>query len=152
PEYFPLAVGDDDPGLWQIASDGVTFNNQVVTQPLTAVIDSGTSNIYIPPSQASALYATIPNSTPDPDGRHYLFPCSSTPTVGLSFSGSTTVFNIQASQFNLGEMEEGSDMCVGAVLSSGSEDGVALVGDAFMSSWYSIFDYGNMAVGFAQAV
>lgn len=62
------------------------------------------------------------------------------------------MFNIQPSQFNLGPIEQGSESCVGAIVSSGSEDSVALVGDAFMSSWYSIFDYGNMRVGFAQAV
>ncbi|KAG8894644.1 hypothetical protein FRC01_012849, partial [Tulasnella sp. 417] len=54
--------------------------------------------------------------------------------------------------FNVGQIEEGSDMCAGAVTSSGEEDGHALVGDAFMTTWYSIFDYGNMRIGFAQAV
>ncbi|KAG8911401.1 hypothetical protein FRC00_006568 [Tulasnella sp. 408] len=65
---------------------------------------------------------------------------------------SNTVFNIIPTQFVAGYLEEGSDQCAGAVVSSGQEDGVALVGDAFMSSWYTIFDYGNMRVGFAQAV
>lgn len=72
--------------------------------------------------------------------------------VGITFTGSTTVFNIQPSQFNLGPVAKGSETCAGAIVSSGSEDSVALVGDTFLSSWYSIFDYGNMRVGFAQAV
>ncbi|KAG8921052.1 Type I transmembrane sorting receptor [Tulasnella sp. 417] len=155
PEYFPLVPGNATQAVWDIISDGATYNNVLATQPMIAIIDSGTSNIYIPPSQAAALYANVPGAQLYTDGKHYIFPCASAATmgqIGFTFRGSSTVFNIQPSQFNLGPMEDGSDMCVGAILSSGSEDDVALVGDAFMSSWYSIFDYGNMRVGFAQAV
>ncbi|KAG8980266.1 hypothetical protein FRB90_007704, partial [Tulasnella sp. 427] len=55
PEYFPLVPGNASQSVWDIISDGFTVNNKVVTQRLVAIIDSGTSNIYLPPSQASAL-------------------------------------------------------------------------------------------------
>ncbi|KAG8973498.1 Type I transmembrane sorting receptor [Tulasnella sp. 425] len=155
PEYFPLVPGNASQSVWDIVNDGFTYNNAVVTQRLVAIIDSGTSLIYIPPSQAAALYSKIPGAQLHTDGTHYVFPCASASTmspVGIAFSGSTSVFNIQPSQFNLGPIAQGSESCAGAIVSSGSEDSVALVGDAFISSWYSIFDYGNMRVGFAQAV
>ncbi|KAG8958579.1 Type I transmembrane sorting receptor [Tulasnella sp. 425] len=162
PEYFPLVPGNASQSVWDIVvphlgmrSDGFTYNNAAVTQRLVAIIDSGTSNIYIPPSQAAALYSKIPGAQLHTDGTHYVFPCASASTmssVGIAFSGSTSVFNIQPSQFNLGPIAQGSESCAGAIASSGSEDSVALVGDTFISSWYSIFDYGNMRVGFAQAV
>ncbi|KAG8950409.1 hypothetical protein FRC00_007678 [Tulasnella sp. 408] len=157
PEYFPLyaGTGNATQAVWDIISDGVTYNNAVVTPPLIAIIDSGTSFIYLPPSRAAALYANIPGAQLYINNRFYVFPCASAATigqVGFTFRGSSNVFNIQPSQFNLGPVDTGSDMCAGAILSSGSEDDIALVGDAFMSSWYSIFDYGNMRVGFAQAV
>ncbi|KIO26673.1 hypothetical protein M407DRAFT_234691, partial [Tulasnella calospora MUT 4182] len=154
PEYFPLVPGNATQVVWDI-SDGLTYNNAVVTQRLVAIIDSGTSDIHIPPSQAAALYANIPGAQLYTDGKQYTFPCASAATIGqigFTFTGSSTVFNIQPSRFNLGPIEQGSDMCLGAIFSSGSEDNIAVVGDAFMSSWYSIFDYGNMRVGFAQAV
>ncbi|KAG8912670.1 Type I transmembrane sorting receptor [Tulasnella sp. 408] len=157
PEWFPLYAGNGTQAVWDIISDGATYNNAVVTQPLAAIIDSGTSAIYIPPSQAAALYANIPGAQLYTDSKHYVFPCSSVATigqVGFTFRGSSSVFNIQPSQFSLGPIETGSDSewCSGAIVSSGLEDSVATVGDAFMSSWYSIFDFGNMRVGFAQAV
>ncbi|KIO26674.1 hypothetical protein M407DRAFT_74234, partial [Tulasnella calospora MUT 4182] len=155
PEYFPLVPGNATQAVWDIVSDGLTYNNTVVTRRLAAIIDSGTANILIPPSQAAALYANIPGAQLYTDGKQYTFPCASAATIGqigFTFTGSSTVFNIQPSRFNLGAIEQGSDMCLGAIFSSGSEDNVAWVGDAFMSSWYSIFDYGNMRVGFAQAV
>ncbi|KAG9022673.1 Type I transmembrane sorting receptor [Tulasnella sp. UAMH 9824] len=146
PEYFPLVPGAV-PGfatqaLWDIISDGATYNNAVVTQPFTAIIDS-------------AFYANIPGAQLHSNNKYYVFPCTSAAKigqVGFRFRGSSSVFNIPPSRFILGRVEKGSDMCAGAILSSGSEDGIAYIGDAFMSSWYSIFDYGNMRVGFAQAV
>ncbi|KAG8959637.1 Type I transmembrane sorting receptor [Tulasnella sp. 425] len=155
PEYFPLVSGDASQSVWDIVSDGFTYNNAAVTQRLVAIIDSGTSNIYIPPSQAAALYSKIPGAQLHTDGTHYVFPCASASTmspVSIAFSGSTSMFNIQPSQFKLGPIAQGSESCAGAIASSGSEDSVALVGHTFISLWYSIFDYGNMRVGFAQAV
>ncbi|KIO31956.1 hypothetical protein M407DRAFT_18984 [Tulasnella calospora MUT 4182] len=135
-------------------SQGFTYNGKLVTQAMTATIDSGTSLIYLPPSQAAALYANVPGAQAAADGKHWTFPCvnaDSIGTIGIAFS-SATVFNINPTQFNAGTITQGSDQCAGAVVSSGKEDGIALVGDAFISTWYSIFDYGNMRVGFAQAV
>ncbi|KAG9024737.1 hypothetical protein FS837_005218 [Tulasnella sp. UAMH 9824] len=153
PEYFPLTPGNSSQKYWDIATQGFTYNNNLVTQPMTATIDSGTSRIYLPPSQAAALYANIPGAQAAADGTHFTFPCAnagSIGAIGMAFS-SKTVFNINPNQFVV-VFDEASDLCAGAVLSSGNEDGTALVGDAFMSSYYSIFDYGNMRIGFAQAV
>ncbi|KAG8946601.1 Type I transmembrane sorting receptor [Tulasnella sp. 408] len=154
PEYFPLTPGNSSQKYWDIATQGFTYNGNLVTGAMTATIDSGTSLIYLPPSQAAALYANVPGVQAHEDGKHWVFPCAnagSIGTFGMVFS-STTNFAINPTQFNGGPIEQGSDTCSGAVVSSGEENGVALVGDAFMSTWYSIFDYGNMRVGFAQAV
>ncbi|KAG8952204.1 hypothetical protein FRC04_004911 [Tulasnella sp. 424] len=155
PEYFPLTPGNASQAYWDIPTQGFTYNGQLVTQAMTATIDSGTSLIYLPPSQANAVYSKIPGAQPASDGRHYTFPCAnvaSLGTIGMMFPNSNTVFNINPTQFNAGVMDEAAGLCAGAIVSSGTENGSALVGDAFMSTWYSIFDYGNMRVGFAQAV
>ncbi|KAG8896937.1 Type I transmembrane sorting receptor, partial [Tulasnella sp. 417] len=105
PEYFPLTPGNDSQKFWDIAAQGFTYNgNLVTTQPLTATIDSGTSLIYLPPSQATALYANVPGVQADADGKHWTFPCAnagSIGTFGIVFS-SGTVFNINPTQFNAG--------------------------------------------------
>ncbi|KIO31960.1 hypothetical protein M407DRAFT_67249, partial [Tulasnella calospora MUT 4182] len=155
PEYFPLTPGDASQEYWDIASQGFTYNGNLVTQqPMTATIDSGTALIYIPPSQAAAFYASVlPGTLPDAKGK-YVFDCAnanSIGTVGIMFS-SSTVFNINPTQFSVGPYNGDSTKCFGAVVAGDEEDGKALVGDAFMNTWYSVFDYGNMRVGFAQAV
>ncbi|KAG8973490.1 Type I transmembrane sorting receptor [Tulasnella sp. 425] len=155
PEYFPLTPGNATQKYWDIASQGFTVSGQLVTQAMTATIDSGTSLIYLPPSQANALYSKIPGAAAAADGTHYSFPCASAaslPPIGIAFTGSSTVFNINPAQFVAGVLDQAAGTCAGAIVSSGKEDGIALVGDAFMSTWYSIFDYGNMRVGFAQAL
>lgn len=46
-------------------------------------------------------------------------------------------------------------MCVGAVMamSDGFPDNLAIIGDAFLKSWYSIYDYSNGArVGLAASI
>ena len=57
--------------------------------------------------------------------------------------------------FNLGRTASGSTMCVGGVLAMGDgfPDDLVIVGDAFLKSWYSIYDYSNGArVGLAASV
>ncbi|KAG9046884.1 hypothetical protein FS837_003469 [Tulasnella sp. UAMH 9824] len=148
PEYFPLTPGDATQKYWDIAAQGFTYNGNLVTGAMTATIDSGTTLIYIPPSQATELYASVPGAQPAGDGKSWTFPCANAGSIGIQFS-SATVFSISPTQFGL---DDGSGLCTGAIVSSGEEDGVATVGDAFMRTWYSVFDYGNMKVGFAQAV
>ncbi|KAG8952202.1 Type I transmembrane sorting receptor [Tulasnella sp. 424] len=152
PEYFPLTPGDASQKTWDIQTQGFTVGGQLVPQAMTATIDSGTSLIYVPPSYATALYSKIPGAQAASDNKQFTFPCANAASlqVGIMF-GSSTVFNINPTQF-IAAADQATGTCTGAIMSSGQEDGIALVGDAFMSTWYSIFDYGNMRVGFAQAV
>ncbi|KAG8894451.1 Type I transmembrane sorting receptor, partial [Tulasnella sp. 408] len=82
PEYFPLYAANGIQAVWDIISDGVTYNNAVVTQPFLAVIDSGTSHILMPPSHAAALYANIPGAQLYGDNGLYAFPCTSVAAIG----------------------------------------------------------------------
>ncbi|KAG8911400.1 hypothetical protein FRC00_006567, partial [Tulasnella sp. 408] len=76
PEYFPLTPGDATQKFWDIATQGFTYNGNLVTGAMTATIDSGTHLIYLPPSQATALYASIPGAQPAGDGKQWTFPCA----------------------------------------------------------------------------
>ncbi|KAG8952200.1 hypothetical protein FRC04_004907 [Tulasnella sp. 424] len=164
PEYFPLTPGNASQIYWDIQTQGFTVGGQLVPQAMTATIDSGTALIYVPPSYATALYAKIPGAQAASDNKQFTFPCANAASLQFTFPcanaaslqvgimfGSSTVFNINPTQF-IAAADQATGTCTGAIMSSGQEDGVALVGDAFMSTWYSIFDYGNMRVGFAQAV
>ncbi|KAG8929904.1 hypothetical protein FRC01_003561 [Tulasnella sp. 417] len=151
PEYFPLTPGDSTQKRWDIAAQGLTYNgNLVSTQPMTVTINSGVGGATLPPSQASAIYANVPGAQLAANGWEWTFPCANVGQlqVGIMFS-SSTVFNLNPTHLVL---NNGSDICTGTIRSSRRDDGKAEVGDALMSIWYSIFDYGNMRIGFAQAV
>ncbi|KAG8953164.1 hypothetical protein FRC00_006472, partial [Tulasnella sp. 408] len=61
-------------------------------------------------------------------------------------------FNVDPADFNLGSDPNDSTTCIAGVGDTGSNDGLAILGDEFMKNWYSVFDLGGERVGFAQAV
>ncbi|KAG9031857.1 hypothetical protein FS837_002879, partial [Tulasnella sp. UAMH 9824] len=155
PEYFPLSPGNSSQTLWTIVTQGMTYDNKpVLDEPLVSAFDTGGPYTVVPTKVAKALHSHIHGSELDADVGVYTFPCdkaSSIAPIGWMFGSSSTVFNIHPSQLNLGEAEKGSNKCISAIIPSDSYP-IGLIGDAFLSSWYSIFDYGNMRMGFAAAV
>ncbi|KAG8940969.1 Type I transmembrane sorting receptor [Tulasnella sp. 424] len=100
---------------------------------------------------AKAFYEQIPDTRPaseDWGEGAYAFPCDSVDKLGkISFGFGGKRYEIDARDFNAGPETEmtpltGDDL----------EDDIAILGDASMKNWYSVFDYGNLAIGFAKAV
>ncbi|KIO20363.1 hypothetical protein M407DRAFT_29995 [Tulasnella calospora MUT 4182] len=154
---------------WNIPSSGLSYerpgstvtpatslNATSITARATsfsAVIDSGTSLIYVSTAVADELYRQIPGSSRAPksvgDG-FYMFPCKSPiGTVSFNFGGKRYAINPR--DFNLGAVARGSPNCMGGILGEDLGDDLAIVGDEFMKNWYSVFDYDRLAVGFAKA-
>ncbi|KAI0081508.1 acid protease [Panus rudis PR-1116 ss-1] len=140
--YAPVTVQ----GYWQVDMDSVTVDTSTpVNGPIAAIIDTGTTLIIGDDLNVAALYAAIPGSRPSPFG-YYAFPCSSMPTVKLSFGGKD--FAIDPSLFNLGRESFASDYCIGAVVPS--QESFWVIGDTFLQNVYTAFDFGKNRVGFAN--
>ncbi|KAG9031856.1 Type I transmembrane sorting receptor [Tulasnella sp. UAMH 9824] len=154
PEYFPLYPGNASQSDWTIVTQGMTYDNKpVLDEPLLSAFDTGGPYTVVPTKVAKALHSKIPGARYDKDLQGYTFPCdkaSSIAPIGWMF-GTSAVFNIRPSQLNLGETEKGSNKCLSAIFPA-DDLSIGLIGDAFLSSWYSIFDYGNLRMGFAAAV
>ncbi|GBE80703.1 Aspartic protease [Sparassis crispa] len=140
---------------WSILMDGVSpISGQSISTNLTAAIDTGTSLIYVPDDVADQFYALIPGSqsTTEFGAGFYTFPCASALDISLSFSGNS--FSVNMLDFNLGRTTAGSPDCVGGILALGSDfpSDLAIVGDEFLKSWYSVFDYAGLRVGFAPSI
>ncbi|KAG8908578.1 Type I transmembrane sorting receptor [Tulasnella sp. 417] len=151
PEYFPVVAVNETIAFWAIQSAGMFQNNDAITPPFTAIIDSGNSGIVLSDSNTAAFYAQIPGAVQNPNNFAWTFPCASAsylPTLAFKFT-SDTMYNLDPARLNWGPVAEGSDICQGAVYSLGFPDDQVILGDAFMSSWYSIFDYEGMRVGLA---
>jgi cathepsin D len=110
-----------------------------------------------------AVYAQIPGSQ-DPGSSpvpgFYTFPCSATiPSISFTFadpSGATKTIGMDPVDFNFGPISSGSDTCIGTIISyanSGtSTEDFWWLGDGYLRNTYTIFDYGQDAVGFADLV
>ncbi|KAI0081507.1 acid protease [Panus rudis PR-1116 ss-1] len=140
--YAPVTVQ----AYWQVNMDSVIVNNKTpVKGPVAAIIDTGTTLIIGDSKNVAALYSAIPGSRLSSDG-YYSFPCSSTPTVKLSYGGKA--FAIAPSLFNLGRESFASNYCVGAVVPA--DESFWVVGDTFLQNVYTAFDLGKNRVGFAN--
>ncbi|KAG8874833.1 hypothetical protein FRB97_005629 [Tulasnella sp. 331] len=142
---------------WAVSMPGVTVNGRVSmgSRPVTAAIDTGTTLIYFPRQLAEAFYNTIPGSQQANqygDG-FYTYPCDSQLTISLQFGSNTYAMNTM--DFNLGRTSRSSTDCVGGILAMGGDfpTDLAIIGDEFLKSWYSVYDYSHGArVGFAPSI
>ncbi|KAG9031855.1 hypothetical protein FS837_002877 [Tulasnella sp. UAMH 9824] len=155
PEYFPLYPGNSSQNDWTIVTQGMTYDNKPVSdQSLVSAFDTGGPYTVVPTKVAKALHSHIPGAQYDKDIPAWTFPCdkaSSTAPIGWMFGSCSTVFNIHPSQLTIGEIQKGLNRCLSAIGQTGSYS-IGLIGDAFLSSWSSIFDYTNLRMGFAAAV
>jgi len=118
-------------------------------------IDTGTTLIYVPDSIAAQFYAIIPGAKAAAQygPSFYTYPCSSKLVISFSFGGQP--FPINLFDFNLGRTDMDSPDCVGGILSLGNgfPSDLAIIGDEFLKSWYSTYDYSNGArVGFSPSI
>lgn len=138
-------------GFWQVELGGVSVDGEAVPGLTSndSIIDSGTSYIMTSSSQAALFYQSIPGSR---DASHtvgkgfFTFPCSSDPTVSLTFGGKS--FSINPALFNLGKVTENSKDCIGAII-GGNKYKFWVIGGTFLQNVYASFDMDNNRVGFA---
>ncbi|KAJ7262240.1 aspartic peptidase domain-containing protein [Mycena haematopus] len=149
---------------WSISMNAVIVNVNKAREfslvtALRAIVDTGTTLIYMPEAVVSEFYAVIPGSAHvvQPEFEFYTFPCST--MLDIAFAFGKNRFPVNLADFNLGIHLRNFD-CVGGVLplsaASGFPQDLAIMGDAFLKSWYSIFDHGpdggNARVGFSPSI
>ncbi|ORX40467.1 aspartic peptidase domain-containing protein [Kockovaella imperatae] len=142
---------------WSVGLSGMSAlgEGNALSKALVAAIDTGTTLVYVPDSVASDFYAQIPGSSSASQfgPGFYQFPCTSPLQVTLNFASKR--FPMNTVDFNLGRTASGSSLCVGGILGMSDDfpDNLAIVGDEFLKSWYSVYDYSNGArVGFASSI
>ncbi|KAH7086669.1 acid protease [Auriculariales sp. MPI-PUGE-AT-0066] len=118
---------------WTVAMSGAVINDRIpiTSGELFAAIDTGTTLIYVPSGFARAGYWAIP--------------CDSMRSLSISLLFGSTPFQIDIVDFNLGRLSSSSPYCACAILGLGDNfpDNLAIVGVAFLKSWYSTYDYTN---------
>ncbi|KAM6489787.1 acid protease [Amanita muscaria] len=138
------SISSSSSGVWQIGGASISVNGNQVVSGFETTIDSGTTIMYGSPSDVKTFYSKVPGSTLFDFNRMATTRSRATLWGGKNWAISSFIFV-------LGETQEGSGQCVGAL--SGRDLGLSanvwLLGDRFMKNVYIVFDFGSNTVGFA---
>lgn len=136
---------------WEVSFEGIGLGDEwAVLERHGAAIDTGTSLITLPSGLAEIINAEI-GAKKSWSGQ-YSVECStrdSLPDLTLNLGGHN--FTITPYDYTL----EVSGSCISAFTPMDFPEPVgplAIVGDAFLRKYYSVYDLGNDAVGLAKAV
>ncbi|KAL8681548.1 MAG: hypothetical protein Q9186_002364 [Xanthomendoza sp. 1 TL-2023] len=130
---------------WEIPIDSVEVDGVSCTSTgRTAIIDTGTSFMLVPPADAEELHGRIPTS--EKDGETYHIPCSSKTPIQLKFSGVS--YDILPADYVGSPLEDRRSMCTSNIIGRQPfEHKQWLVGDVFLKNVYSVFDYDGERIG-----
>jgi len=135
---------------WEVDLDAMTFGDETAEFEGTgAILDTGTSLIVLPTTIAELLNKEI-GATKGFNGQ-YTIDCdkrSSLPDMSFTLSG----FNFTIGPEDYILEAQGSCISTFTGLDFPPPTGpLAILGDAFLRKWYSVYDLGNNAVGLAKA-
>ena len=104
-----------------------------------------------PTAAAKQFWAAVPNSATYGSGGYWTYPCASPPTISFSFGGAfAEQWAVSSSALNLGRVSSGSDRCVGAVVGADIGINAWILGDSFLQSVYTTFDFSTNQIGFSD--
>jgi len=135
---------------WEVDLDAITFGDETAEMDNTGVIlDTGTSLIALPSTIAELLNKEI-GAKKGFNGQ-YSVECDKRDSLpDLTFTLSGYNFTIGAYDYVL----EVQGSCISAFMGMDFPEPVgplAILGDAFLRRWYSVYDLGKGAVGLAKA-
>ncbi|KAJ7178212.1 acid protease [Mycena filopes] len=142
---------DSSGGFWQATGAKAKVGTKSVVTGIETIIDSGTTLAYGPPADVKKIFAAVTGSKVfDATNGYYSFPCATPPSISFNYGGKD--WTISADNINLGVTKTGSKDCVASLAAQdlGLGTNVFLLGDAFMKNVYTVFDFDQEAVGFAE--
>lgn len=135
---------------WEVSLDAITFGDQTAEiEDTGAILDTGTSLLALPSTLAELLNKEI--GAKKGFSGQYTIECDKRDSLpDLTFNLSGHNFTISSYDYIL----EVSGSCVSAFMGMDIPEPagpIAILGDAFLRKWYSVYDLGNNAVGLAKA-
>jgi len=142
---------ENSPSRWTVLIDAVIVNNSITvpsssvdgapSNKAVALIDSGASYSYVTKEVADALYSNIPGATFDSSSGFWNLPCDAEVDMALQIGGQ--VLPLHPLDVNP-TMAADPSQCIGSfVPQSIPIDVDFLIGDNFLRSVYSVYDFGD---------
>jgi cathepsin D len=132
-------------GLWEIPVDDAGVDGKVVgIKDRTAILDTGTSFVLIPPGDAKQIHALVPGAQPD-GNENWKVPCSSTVPIQIKFSGK--FYDISHKDY-VGTPDDDGKMCESNIIGHQAFGPTQwLLGDTFLKNVYAVFDFDKDRIG-----
>lgn len=135
---------------WEVDLDAITFGGETAELDDTgAILDTGTSLIALPSTLAELLNKEM-GAKRGFNGQ-YTVECEKRSTLpDLTFTLTGYNFTIGPEDYIL----EVQGSCISAIMPMDIPEPagpLAILGDAFLRQWYSVYDLGNNAVGIAKS-
>jgi cathepsin D len=136
-----------DSSLWEIPVDDLAVSGvSCKLKAKSAIIDTGTSYILMPPPDAQVFHTQIPGSTNTGGSANYMIPCSSSATVQFTFSGVT--YDIHPIDY-MGKADSTGKMCASNIVGQQAYSANQwILGDVFLKNVYTVFDFDKDRIGF----
>ncbi|KAI9771273.1 MAG: hypothetical protein M1840_002243 [Geoglossum simile] len=130
-------------GLWEIpVSDVAVDSNAGKFVGKTAIIDTGTSMVLLPPNDAAKIHSLFPQMKQD--GESFQLLCSSTQSILFTLGGAT--YAIPPKDY-LGRSIDGQYCASNIIGRQTFGKDQWLIGDIFLKNVYSVFDLDKNLVG-----
>ncbi|TFK40258.1 aspartic peptidase A1 [Crucibulum laeve] len=140
-------------GFWEAAMDAVTVDGtDTGLAGRTAILDTGTTLIVAPATDAAAVHNLIPGSQSDGQGG-FTVPCTTTASVALTFGGKSFAIEPQDIAFQPVDPNDPTGDCTSGI-TSGDVGGATewLVGDVFLKNAYFSTDVAQNTLSLAKLV
>ncbi|KAF8143568.1 aspartic peptidase A1 [Mycena galopus ATCC 62051] len=137
-------------GYWEVELETVTFGDEVLEVENTgAAIDTGTSLIVLPTDIVQIFNAKI-GATKSWTGQ-YTVPCAKVPSLpDLSFTFGGKKYPLKGEDYIVNVQETCVSSFVGMDIDLPGGN-LWIVGNIFLRKYYTVYDLGRNAVGFAKA-
>lgn len=137
---------------WRITTSGIKVNGKVIPRPNNsikeALIDSGTTLVYLQPAVIKEIYAQIPGAKFDESQQGYLVPTGSRyPLVTFLIGGQE--FPVPAHKTGA-DLDLGDGTSFGEYQSTAESDVFEYYGTGFLKSVVAVHDFGNRKLGLAR--
>jgi hypothetical protein len=138
---------------WTVALDSIVIagTSTSITNVTTAIVDTGTSVLAGPTAEVAAFAKTV-GAFPLGSTGEYIIICNKINTApSLQFGFGGIKYILTAADYILDT--DGS--CILGILGMdipGPVGPLWIMGDVWIRKWFTVFDYGNQRLGFAQAV